>query len=298
MLIMNKKTYYSILLLVLILLVFRNVYANEINIMVDEIDETRSTNETFRKLNVTLKIKGAILNNSKGILPIKISKAYCDKGSNLKPLLDISKANLFAFSKLESDLTSKQTIHLSAPERFNKILFIEGEITLYKPKPSSRVKIENFHLHTKQKIKKSVLSSNNIEVLFFTKYEYKNFILAAQDIERKAIANNKNIHDALSKHFGSEITYIIENSNYMLLGNYDIYFIISGNWKKVVNIEMIDQSGKTLENHSRSLIHGPNKIIYGLDYNGYLPSSGNVAIDIIQEGDTIAVPFKIETELP
>ena len=46
--------------------------------MVDEIDETRSTNEAFSKLNVTLKIKGEILKME----PIMVSKDPI-KGNNL-----------------------------------------------------------------------------------------------------------------------------------------------------------------------------------------------------------------------
>lgn len=276
----------------------KNIYASPINIKVGEIIETRSTEKIFKKLNVTLKMDGEFLKNAKGILPITIKRAYCDSGTVLKPFTGVSDLNLFAFSVIGSDATLRQTLYLTAPERFNKKLFLEGEVTAYRPNASSRVEVENFQAQTKKVIKNKVLDSNNVEIVFLTKQELEDFVLSAKGIETNARANGKNVHDALREQFGKEIGYLIENSNSRLLEESDIYFIISGNWNKVVSIEMLDATGMLIKNPGRSLLPGQDKIIFGLDYEDSLSPSAKVRIDIIQEGDTATVPFQVEAELP
>jgi hypothetical protein len=276
----------------------KNIYASPINIKVNEIIETRSTEKIFKKLNVTLKIDGEILKNAKGILPIAIKKAYCDSNTILKPFAGVSALNLFAFSTLDSDATLRQTLYLTAPERFNKKLFLEGEITAYKPKASSRVEVENFQAHTKKAINHKILKSNNVEIVFLAKQELEDFVLSAKGIEADARSNSKNVRDALREQFGKELAYLIENSDSRLLEEADIYFIISGNWKKVVSIEMLDATGMLIKNPGRSLLPDQDKIIFCLDYEDSLPPSAKVRIDIIQEGDTTTVPFQTEAELP
>lgn len=276
----------------------KNIYASPINIKVVEIIETRSTEKIFKKLNVTLKIDGELLKNAKGILPITIKKAYGDSNTVLKPFTGASDLNLFAFSTVESDATLRQTLYLTAPERFNKKLFLEGEITAYRPKSSSRVEVENFQAQTKKAIKHKVLKSNNVEIVFLTKQELEDFVLSAKGIETNARANSKNVHDALREQFGKEIGYLVEHSNSRLLQGADIYFIISGNWNKVVSIEMLDEAGMLIKSPGRSLLPSRDKIILGLDYEDSLSPSAKVRIDIIQEGDTTTVPFQVEAELP
>lgn len=295
---MIKKSSCLFLVVLFVGIFSKNIYASPINISVGEIIETRSTEKILKKLNVTLKIDGELLKNAKGILPIIIKKSYCDSNTMLKPFTGVSDLNLFAFSVIESGATLRQTLYLTAPERFNKKLFLEGEVTAYRPNASSRVEVENFQAQTKKVIKNKVLESNNVEIMFLTKQELEDFVLSAKGIETNARANGKNVHDALREQFGKEIGYLIENSNSRLLEESDIYFIISGNWNKVVSIEMLDATGMLIKNPGRSLLPGQDKIIFGLDYEDPLPSSAKVRIDIIQAGDTTTVPFQVEAELP
>lgn len=295
---LTTKSFCLFLMFLFVCIFSKNIYASPINIKVVEIIETRSTEKIFKKLNATLKIDGELLKNAKGILPIAIKKAYCDSNTMLKPFTGVSDMNLFAFSTMESDATLRQTLYLTAPERFNKKLFLEGEITAYRPKSSSRIEVENFQAQTKKAIKHKVLKSNNVEIVFLTKQELEDFVLSAKGIETNARANSKNVHDALREQFGKELTYLIENSNSRLLEESDIYFIISGNWNNVVSIELSDEAGMLIKNSGRSLLPGRDKIILGLDYEDSLPSSAKVRIDIIQKGDTTTVPFQVEAELP
>lgn len=295
---MTTKSSCLLLVLLSVCIFPKNIYASPINIKVGEIIETRSTEKIFKKLNVTLKIDGDLLKNAKGILPITIKKAYCDSNTMLKPFAGVSDLNLFAFSPIESDATLRQTLYLTAPERFNKKLFLEGEVTAYRPKASSRVEVASFQAQTKKAIKNKVLESNRIEIVFLTKQELEDFVLSAKGIETNARANGKNVHDALRAQFGKEIAYLIENSNSRLLEEADIYCIISGNWNNVVSIEMVDATGMVIKNPGRSLLPDQDKIIFGLDYEDSLPPSAKVRIDIIQAGDTTTVPFQIEAELP
>ncbi|MCP3900388.1 MAG: hypothetical protein GY707_11820, partial [Desulfobacteraceae bacterium] len=253
-----------------------------------------------RRLNITLKIEDSLLKKSSGILPIEITKAHSDSGKKLTSRLDTSQANLYSFSKLENDSITKQTIYLSLPKRSDKKIFIEGKIRIYTPKPSSIITVSNFEKQTQKIIQNQVLASNGIELFFFTKKEFYKSFEISKSLKQKAIQNGTDVHEALLGHFTEEVTHVIERHS-MNPGTYvnDIFFSISGNWKKVVSLEVTNSSNEIIE--STNLLCGfsqKDKLAYELDLNGNLPSPGNIVVKIIQKDDVIVYPFKVEADLP
>lgn len=275
--------------------------ANSINIELYELEETRTTNESRSRVDVRLNINGEIIDQAKGLLSVNITNAYCDNNieKQLKSLDNDFEGNwLFSYKEIDHESALKKTIYLSLPERSNKYINIYGELLLYTPKPTSVIKINNFHSNTKVKVKNKILELSNIGIMFFTKYEYNDFVNESKDIIKDAISNNKNTHNELLKHYNEDIVNLIESHNISPLGFNEIYFIISNNWKNIVNIELQNKNGRTFNNFSKNMSHGDHKVILGLDYNCQLSSIENVIINIIQDGDMKTIPFQIKTKLP
>lgn len=294
-----KHKYFSVIFASILTILFINsLSAAELNINVQKIHETRSTDKLFSKLNVTLKVSGEIVENSSGILPIKINKAYCDTDTSLQQYKGITETNLFQFSSIDPDRTSQQTVLLTAPNRFNRKLFLEGEVTIYTPKVSSRVSINDYQMKTKENITNKILRDNGIKLIIFRKNEYDELLINAKKLESEAILKNTTAQKILLDKYGPVISDFIKYHNPNFLDGYDLYFIVSGNWNNVTNIEVLNTSGDVIKNVGRTLFPGNNKITIGLDFNGNLPTSGNIRIYLIQEGDTKTVPFQIEAKLP
>ena len=238
------------------------------------------------------------IEKSSGVLPIKINSAYCDKDTFLEQLKGITDQNLFQFSNIDADHTTQQTLFLTSPNRSNQKLFLEGEVTVYTPKASSRVTISEYQTKTKKRIKNKILEQNGIIIYVFRKNEYDELLLNAREIASGSLFNNPKAYNVLLDKYGPIIADFIKYHNPHLLDGYDIYFIVSGNWNNVVKIEMLDTTGTDVKNNGSTLFSGNEKITLGLNFNGNLLPSGKIRIDIIQKGDTHTLPFRVEAELP
>lgn len=266
---------------------------------IDSITETRSTNDFFDRTEVSLSIYGDNLANYRGILPVEITKAYTDTNTVLKEKNYHPAENIFSFVKVKKNNKSSQQVNLTNPKRKDRKLFIEGEVSLYKPKKSSLIELKDYNTLSLKRISSHILEQNGIDVLFFTKYEFQDFITNSEKIINNAKLKNVNVHDALVEQFGSELTYVAENYRRFFQGDYyDIYFVISGNWQKVVNIDFFNKAGRRIHSPSRSIAHGPNNIIVLLDFDDKLPSNGDIKLEIIQDGDITIYPFKLSGNLP
>ncbi|MBW2741476.1 MAG: hypothetical protein JRE64_22130 [Deltaproteobacteria bacterium] len=265
---------------------------------IDSIRETRSDNDFFARTEVSLNIFGDNLENYRGILPVEVTKAYTDNNFILKEKNYHTAENIFSFVKIQSNNKSSQQIVLTTPKRDDRKLFIQGEVSLYKPQESSLIELKDYNKLSLKRVSNPILEKNGIDVLFFTKYEFQDFITNSEKIINNSKLKNINVHDALVEQFGSELTYVAENYQRFFQGDYwDIYFVISGNWQKVVNVEFFNKAGRRINNPSRSIGHGPNNIIVLLDFDNKLPSNGNVKLEIIQDGDITIHPFKVVGDL-
>lgn len=283
-----------------LILLFNNfsVAADLLTFEIGSIIETRSDNDFFARTKVTLNIYGDNLNSYRGILPVEVTKAYTDNNTILKEKNYHTAENIFSFVKIQNNKKSNQQLTLTIPKREDRKLFIEGEVTLYKPQESSLIELEDYNKLTLKRVRNSILEKNGIDVLFFTKYEFQDFITNSEKIINNAKFKNINVHDASVEQFGSELTYVAENYRRFFHGDYwDIYFVISGNWQKVVNVEFFNKVGRRINNTSSSIGHGPNNIIVLLDFDNKLPSNGNVKLEIIQDGDLTIHPFKVSGDL-
>lgn len=283
-----------------LILLFNNfsVAADLLTFEIGSIIETRSDNDFFARTKVTLNIYGDNLNSYRGILPVEVTKAYTDNNTILKEKNYHTAENIFSFVKIQNNKKSNQQLTLTIPKREDRKLFIEGEVTLYKPQESSLIELEDYNKLTLKRVRNSILEKNGIDVLFFTKYEFQDFITNSEKIINNAKFKNINVHDASVEQFGSELTYVAENYRRFFHGDYwDIYFVISGNWQKVVNVEFFNKVGRRINNASSSIGHGPNNIIVLLDFDNKLPSNGNVKLEIIQDGDLTIHPFKVSGDL-
>lgn len=283
-----------------LILLFNNfsVAADLLTFEIGSIRETRTDNDFFSRIEISLNIYGDNLASYRGILPIKVTKAYTDNNTILKEKNYYTAENIFSFVKIQSNKKSNQQLILTIPKREDRKLFIEGEVPLYKPQESSLIELEDYNKLTLKRVRNSILEENGIDVLFFTKYEFQDFITNSEKFINNAKLKNINLHDTLVEQFGSELTYVAENYRRFFQGDYwDIYFVISGNWQKVVNVEFFNKVGRRINNSSRSIVHGPNNIIVLLDFDNKLPSNGNVKLEIIQDGDIIIHPFKVSGDL-
>lgn len=283
-----------------LILLFNNfsVAADLLTFEIGSIRETRADNDFFARTEVSLNIYGDNLASYKGILPVEVTKAYTDNNTILKEKNYHTAENIFSFVKIKNNNKSSQQITLTISKREDRKLFIEGEVSLYKPQESSLIELEDYNKLTLKRVRNSILEKNGIDVLFFTKYEFQDFITNSEKIINNAKLKNINVHDTLVEQFGSELTYVAENYRRFFQGDYwDIYFVISGNWQKVVNVEFFNKVGRRINNPSRSIGHGPNNIIILLDFDNKLPSNGNVKLEIIQDGDITIHPFKVSGDL-
>lgn len=295
----QTKIFFFIAILSFIAFWHNESIAGSIKIEIDSINETRSENDFFARTEVTLNIYGDDIAKYRGILPIEITKSYTDRKTILKEKSYNPSENLFSFAKIQQNNKSSQRISLTNPARQDRKLFIEGEISLYKPQDSSVIELQDYNQLSLTRINNNILEQNGIDILFFTKYEFQDFITKSEKIINKAKLKNINVHDSLVEQFGSEITYIIENYRRIYNGEYfDIYFVISGNWQKVVNIEFFSKTGIRIHSPCRSIAHGPNKIISLIDFDNKLPSNGNIKVEIIQDGDITIFPFSLSADLP
>lgn len=286
-------------LLLVLLYAISAIADDQLRFEIESVNETRSKNDFFASTQIYLNISGEILSEYKGILPIEIIKAYTDKNTQLKEKTNRPAENIFSFVKIENSNKSRQQFSLTNPHRTDRKLYIEGEVSLYKPQESSIIELKDYNKLSLKRVSNEILEKNGIDILFFTKYEFQDFITNSEVYINKLRLNNVNIHDSLIEKYGIELTYVAENYRRFFHGDYwDIYILMSGNWQKVVNIEFLNKAGRVINSPSRSIGHGPGNLMVLLDYDNKLPSNGDIRVEIIQDGDITIYPFKVNSDLP
>jgi hypothetical protein len=139
--------------------------AQEVEIAVGEVTDTRTTGEFFSGCEVNLKVQGDAVSNSLGIRATRLNLAVDDTGQNLLREAK-NPPSFFALSPGSQDILEER-IKLKNPSRNAKVIkSLEGELELFQPtiENEGMVIIEDFMSQPSEPIESASLDKWNVQV--------------------------------------------------------------------------------------------------------------------------------------
>ena len=253
----------------LIVLLTLNSTAGAITPSIGEIKDSRTTGEFFAGLDLELKLVGDDMADVKGIRT-SITSAVDETGRDLvdpqKVKTDFEEFNTSSYQK------NSVTLSLKNPARKAAVIKeLKGELQFFVPKkdPSSTVKVLKLKAQTGKAIPSSVLKTAGIEMTVLSKADHEKQQQKKQE-EAKAEALKQGITDMFDGMFGG----------FMDVGENDLVFMVKDPNKKLVNYEVVDASGKRIDNNG-SMSTGEMKIV---NYSQPLPDDATLMIYVMTPG--------------
>jgi hypothetical protein len=222
--------------------------AQEVEIEVGEVTDTRTTGEFFSGCEVTLKIEGDAVSNSLGIRATRLHMAVDDTGQNL--IKDTNSSPSFFDSSSEKEDTLQERIKLKNPSRNAKaIKSLEGELEIFQPTIDNEgmVIIEDFMSHPSEPISSSTLDKWHVQVTYLTKESY---ILKKKEFEER---NKEGLKKAAERYGGTFAEMFDDFFEESLSDEKNtLQFYVKDPDKRVIDLAFIDNMGNPVEVWRRS----------------------------------------------
>ena len=225
-----------------------NGEAQEIEIAVGEVTDTRTTGEFFSGCEVNLKIGGDAVSNSLGIRATRLDLAVDDTGQNL--LKDTNKASSFFDSGSEKKDTLEERIKLKNPSRNARVIkSLQGELEIFQPTIENEglVIIEDFISHPSEPIASSTLDKWNVQVTYLTKESY---ILKKKEFEEGNKEELKKAADRYGGTFSEMFNDFFEET--LSDEKNTLQFYVKDPDNRVVDLAFIDNMGNPVKVWRRS----------------------------------------------
>ena len=221
-----------------------------VQVLVDNVTDTRAIDSFFGKCEVQLKVMGDAVGDSLGIRAIRVVTAVDDTGRELKT----EKEGLSFFSQNtdhKNMLTEK--VSLKNPARSAKMIqLLQGEVELFHPTPENGgvVTVGGFLAKPGETLGASALGSQHVSVMYLTKelleakkQEMQDKAKAKTDTEMKQAG--RELGEAFGKLFTGMFSGMMDESSSVKLW-------IEDPEKRVVDIAFLDASGKPLSTNGRT----------------------------------------------
>ncbi len=142
----------------------------ELSVGVEEVTDTRSTNEFFNRLRIKMKVRGSALSEAWGVMSPSLNKATSDLGENLAAP-STQDTNAFSFLKMEPLNAQRQKlfeVDLKSPARRAGSVVLSGTITVYSPHrhKDESVVIKNYRKHSGSVLAVPELEKRGIRLAF------------------------------------------------------------------------------------------------------------------------------------
>ena len=152
---------------------------NDIQVVVDNVTDARSTGNSMPRCSLQLRFSGADVADAFGIRDIRVMAAVDDTGRDLRVDSDQEKArrrffpgNAYAFQNNPYAPQTTHMVELLSPERgAHTIKVLEGEVDLFFPTPENGgvVIIKNFLAHPGDTFSDPLLKKANVTITYLGK---------------------------------------------------------------------------------------------------------------------------------
>lgn len=254
-------------------------FSNDVNLMVEELTDNRTTGKHFAGLNIKVKALGDGVQNARSI-KLNITEAIGETGENLIS----EKTKDSKFVKLDDNYPELR-IELKNPKRkSNVITKISGDLLIYEPQkdPNSMATIKNFLIANKKAFKNEALKKSNVNISLLTKQEYEEWKKKEEDeINQKALAEGLvgEMVDAISSLF----------NGFMSLEENSIILLVNDPEAKIIEIEFHDARDEKINN--RGSVFSDKYRIY--HFSKKLPDDAQLKVYLSTPKAVSIVPFSI-----
>ena len=255
-----------------------------------EIKDNRTSGEFFGGMSVELVMKGDILAHSRGVRHFEILSAQDDKGNDLrKEQQDQSGFSYSYHSGGDSDNQGemKQQLDLKNPARAAAtIQELSGNIELYVPDkdPKSKVLVKGFLKQTGKTILSDSLKKAKVDIAVLNKEQFEAMKKKKEEAEAAGGAPaGKDPMTLLLTAFAESF------SGYTSVQDNTLVFLIKDPGNRLVDLEVVDDTGKTIPYSSRS---GGSEM-RTIDFDGPLPDTAQLAIYVETTTSLVRAPFAL-----
>lgn len=255
-------------LLTLTVLLFALVtpaFSSDINLMIEEITDTRSVGGYSSSLKIKLKPLGDEVMDSIA-LKIMVTSAIDDTG---KSLLNDEKTNNDEFV-FPGESFSHTEIELKNPKRRSTtIKTLTADVALYNPEndPNAIAMISGFAKKDNEELVHKSLASSNVSIRIISKQQYEEWKSKEQKqlkLEGAAAGLAQGMMDALGSLFGG----------FMTVDEKSVIMLVSDPESKIIKIEFLDENNKKIKTNG-SMQSGDNRVY---NFSEKLPDSSKLRI--------------------
>lgn len=275
----------KLLLPLVILSLALPVCAQDVQMRLGDVKDTRTTGQFFAGLDVELKLSGDTLEDAKS-MKLTIESATDDTGRNL---IDSGKMR-DGFEAIGSyGQKNMVTLKLKNPARkAATVKEITGSIELFVPKqdPGSSAVIESFQAKTNAPFEAPGLQKANVKVIVWNKAQFD-----AIRAKKKESQSAKSLGGALSEAFGEALGGLF---GFGALNDNDFAMQVEDADSKVVEIEFQDAAGKKIETNGRSSTtqNKVQTIVY--NFRNKMPENAKLVVYLSSPKALLKVPLALK----
>lgn len=267
--------------------------AKAVQVKSGDINDRRSVGQFPGSLNVELIITGDVLAKCRGIRKISLLKAVDSTGLNLlQEERQRAGSAVFDFERKDDEQTEiKKTMQLINPVRSaTSIKEFSGSVDIYAPArdPKAKILVKGFMQKTGKPLVSDALKKAKIELTIFTKAQADAMKKAQEEKEQKeAAAAPKGPLDEAAEAMVGAVSGLL--SGFFEIGETDLMFTIKDPNNKLIDLEVVDATGKPVHTGSRS--SSGDKYIVGYDE---LPAANAQLVLYLETPDSvIKTPFHL-----
>lgn len=261
--------------------------AEDVEITLGDVTDTRTTGELFSGCEVEIKVMGDAVANSLGIRAVRVHSALDDTGQSL--LKEDSEMPSFFDRSTQDKNTLREKITLKNPSRSAKsIKLLEGELELFQPtiENGGMVVIDNFMLEPSEPIESESLDRWNIQITYLTKESYE---AKKKEFEETYKGNLERAREKIGGVFAEMFEDVFEEN--LSDEKNTLQFFIKDPKNRIVDLGFTDSLGNPIKAWSRSSI-GELRIY---SFKDQTPSSDTRLVVYLATPESIkVVPFKLE----
>ena len=256
---------------------------------VGKIDDNRTSGEFFGGMKVELVMNGDVLTKAKSIRNFEVLTAVDDKGNDLRKEKEESGGG-FTYQSgggSENEGQLKQELSLKNPARAATVIReLSGHIELYIPEkdPKSKLLLKGFLKQTGKSVVSDVLKKSKVDVAVLNKQQFEAMKQKKEEADSAGTPPaGKDPVTLLLNAFSESF------SSYMSVQDNGLVFLVKDPGGRVVDIEVVDASGKPLPYSSKS----GGAEMRAVDFDEPLPDTAQLAIYLETPTSMVRAPFTL-----
>lgn len=254
-----------------------------------EIKDNRTTGEFFGGMSVELVMKGDVLSHSRGVRHFEVLSAQDDKGNDLRKEQQDQSGFSYNYSRGDSgnEGEMKQQLDLKNPARAAAVIKeLSGNIELYVPEkdPKSKVLVKGFLKQTGKSIFSDALKKAKVDVAVLNKEQFE--AMKKKKEETDAAGGTPPGKDPVSLLLSA---FAESFSGYTSVQDNTLVFLVKDPGNRLVDLEVLDDAGKTIPYSSRS----GGAEMRTIDFDAPLPETAQLAIYVETTTSLVRAPFTL-----